>query len=435
MPLNVAAYSQTTDSTYPDSLDKAESRYIGSGTENDPYLIYSEEDLRNIGRAEGWSLDCHYKLMRDLTLEKPPSGQSNWSPIGIDKNNPFTGTFDGNGKTISDMTIVNGSPGAIGLFGYIKGENARVENLGIIDVNIEMDSNYLVGAIAGVIYSGTVRNCYATGNIFGGLVTGGLVGNNSGTIESCYSKVDVTGYIWWGCIVFPMKQGLIETDYPYIYKTYESYIGGLVGIMTDGTIKSSYSMGSLKGDYVGGIVGYMVNSKVHNCYTLTNIDGWIFVGGITGYMKTSVIENCYASGDFIKLCFYPYEMNSEIIGVGTGTVKHCVAIFSNVEQAYGSYSQVSDSYMDKLRDTYKDNYKFDNTVSINNEQEITENVLQIPGFLLKSKEELKEQTTYEDLGWNFSGDNPVWEYKGDYMLPKLVGVGGQDDLLTPYHLM
>ena len=53
MPLDVAAYSQTTDSTYPDSLDKAESRYIGSGTENDPYLIYSEEDLRNIGRAEG----------------------------------------------------------------------------------------------------------------------------------------------------------------------------------------------------------------------------------------------------------------------------------------------------------------------------------------------------------------------------------------------
>lgn len=152
-----------------------------------------------------------------------------------------------------------------------------------------------------------------------------------------------------------MKQGLIETDYPNIYKIYESYIGGLVGIMTDGTIKSSYSMGSLNGDYVGGIVGYMVNSKVHNCYTLTNIDGWIFVGGITGYMKTSVIENCYASGDFIKLCFYPYEMNSEIIGVGTGTVKHCVAIFSNVEQAYGSYSQVSDSYRIKYRDTYKDN--------------------------------------------------------------------------------
>lgn len=63
-------------------------------------------------------------------------------------------------------------------------------------------------------------------------------------------------------------------------------------------------------------------------------------------------------------------MNSKIISVGTGTVKHWVAIFSNVEQAYGSYCQVSDSYMDKLMEIYKDNYKFDNTVPINNESEI-----------------------------------------------------------------
>ena len=56
------------------------------------------------------------------------------------------------------------------------------------------------------------------------------------------------------------------------------------------------------------------------------------------------------------------------------------------------------------------------------------------GIVLKSKEELTTQATYEELGWDFTGPDAVWEFSGDYKLPKLVGVGGQDELITPEHL-
>jgi len=55
-------------------------------------------------------------------------------------------------------------------------------------------------------------------------------------------------------------------------------------------------------------------------------------------------------------------------------------------------------------------------------------------IVFKSKEELTTQATYEELGWDFTGPDAVWEFSGDYKLPKLVGVGGQDELITPEHL-
>lgn len=54
----------------------------GNGTEEDPYLIYSETDLRKIGNDESWTLEKSYKLMVDIILAKPTNGQSNWVPIG-----------------------------------------------------------------------------------------------------------------------------------------------------------------------------------------------------------------------------------------------------------------------------------------------------------------------------------------------------------------
>lgn len=143
----------------------------GRGTVQEPYLIYTEEDLKRIGNDEEWSLDKHYKLMNDIVLEKPKEGESNWRPIGTTEN-PFTGVFDGNGKTISNIIIVSSESNAIGFFGRISGEKTKVEGLGLLNVNINLDDktvrSTIVGTLTGSVFLGTIKDCYSIGNVSGG---------------------------------------------------------------------------------------------------------------------------------------------------------------------------------------------------------------------------------------------------------------------------
>jgi len=167
----------------------------GEGTIESPYLIYTLEDLKRIGNDEEWTLDKHYKMMNDIILEKPKEGENNWSPIG-GFHSAFTGTFDGNGKVISGMVIQNKYTligNDIGLFSVISGKNAKIERLGITDViiNIESKSHVVIGALAGAAKA-TIKDCYSTGYISGGNITGGLIGMFvEGTIEGCYSNANV----------------------------------------------------------------------------------------------------------------------------------------------------------------------------------------------------------------------------------------------------
>ena len=161
----------------------------GKGTEENPYMIYTVEDLRRVGSDEEWSLDKHYKLMNDIILEKPEEGKSNWTPIGGESGKSFTGTFDGNGKTITGMTITSAYGNAIGLFARLTGEKAMIENLGLLDVKIIMDEYDKLewpptGGLVGVNWLGTVRNCYSTGFVsVRTSMLGGLVGLNEGLVD------------------------------------------------------------------------------------------------------------------------------------------------------------------------------------------------------------------------------------------------------------
>jgi len=151
-------------------------------------LIYTEADLRAIDSTN--AVSSHYRLMADIVLtgdndSDPENG--NWMPIGgIDG---FSGTFDGNGHTITGLRInfTYNFPQSMsaGMFGTID-ESGLVENLGLIDANISVGTQG-IGAIAGV-NNGTIRNCFVTGNIGDLAVKGGIAGSNtqSGTIQNCY---------------------------------------------------------------------------------------------------------------------------------------------------------------------------------------------------------------------------------------------------------
>ncbi len=142
-------------------------------------------DVRN-------NLDGDYTLMRDLDEDTAGYSDYNtgngWNPIGT-----FTGTFDGQGRTISDLYIDRGSTNNVGLFGYTD-FGAKITNVGLENINITGDS--LVGGLVGY-NGGGVSDCYSTGSVSGSVDVGGLIGwNDQGSVSSCYSTGSVTGGGW-----------------------------------------------------------------------------------------------------------------------------------------------------------------------------------------------------------------------------------------------
>ena len=142
-----------------------------------------------------------------------------WQPIG-DSSDPFTGKFEGNGFTISNLKINRPDTNYRGLFHFVRRE-AEIANVGLLDVDI-IGGNY-VGGLVGFNSGGTITNSYATGSVAGFFRVGGLVGFNSGTITNSYATSAVTG-----------SGGISSND-----------IGGLVGINNGGTITNSYATGDV----------------------------------------------------------------------------------------------------------------------------------------------------------------------------------------------
>ena len=198
----------------------------GSGKPNDPYLIYTAEQMNAIGTgANDW--DKHFKLMADIDLAAYTGDAFNiigyWVDLDSPDNKPFTGVFDGNGKKISNLTYTSKDANEIGLFGYVSGENAVVKDLGLINPNIDVDAGTgdRVGSLVGYLASGTITNCYVEGgSVSGDEYAGGLLGWNGGRITNCYAVGSVSG---------------------------SAGVGGLVGTNEKGTISNSYSTGRVTG--------------------------------------------------------------------------------------------------------------------------------------------------------------------------------------------
>jgi hypothetical protein len=220
----------------------------GTGTEEDPFLIYTPEELNRIGLSPcEW--DRHFKLVSDIDLSgfDGKAGRPAFNPIGVCTQvweshegqfphvylvgMPFAGVFDGNGHTISHLTLKS-QEGCAGLFGGLRG--GQVKNLGVVDVNIAA----LDGPVGGLVghNSGTVTGCYSTGMVSGDGFAGGLVGYSDSSITYCYSAAVVSGNHAVG--------GLVG------YNRYADY--GEI------SIRSCYSTGTGTGTGgwgVGGLVG------------------------------------------------------------------------------------------------------------------------------------------------------------------------------------
>jgi len=266
----------------------------GRGEPNDPYLIYTAEQLNTIGL-----ITCHwdknFKLMADIDLTVFPG--TSFNIIGS-YDSPFTGVFDGNDHTISNFNFTSTSLSYIGIFGYAS--HCEIKNLRLIDPNVDAGTGAGVGSLVGYLRNGTITNFYVEGgSVAGWTAIGGLVGGNSGTITNCYSTASVTGERRVGGLVgCNYYSGTITNCYSTASVSGELWVGGLVGFIYDynGTINNCYSMGDVSAsrDYVGGLVAYN-GGTISNCYSTASISGDRLIGGLVG-SSSGTITNCFSTG-------------------------------------------------------------------------------------------------------------------------------------------
>jgi hypothetical protein len=279
----------------------------GSGTEADPYIITTVEQLQEMEN----DLTTYYVLGNDIDA----SGTVNWNggtgfvPIGT-----FTGTFDGRGYTITGFYINRPTTNGLALFGGTVG--AEIKNVGMADVDIT--GRMAVGAL--VNYNddnSTICNCWSSGNVRSTYVganvsgVGGLVGSNAdgSFISKCYSTANVTGNDAWqyGGLVGRNIRGSIIVD---CYATGDvsgtHKVGGLVGDNMHGAqggyVARCYSTGKVAGNG-GGLIGYNWKSGVtYDSYWDTKTSGKSSSKGGTGKTTTQMIQqDTFVNWDFVEV--------------------------------------------------------------------------------------------------------------------------------------
>ncbi|MCU0918472.1 MAG: hypothetical protein MUC88_28510, partial [Planctomycetes bacterium] len=155
----------------------------GSGTAQDPYQIATAADLIALGETPT-DYEKHFLLTADIDLDPKLPGRkvfdkaviapdTDAKEIGF-QGTPFTGFFDGNGCTISHVTV--SAKDYVGLFGQLMSA-AKVKDLGLVDVNVTGSG----GNVGGLVGSngGTLSRCYSTGAVSGKSYVGGLAGSGS----------------------------------------------------------------------------------------------------------------------------------------------------------------------------------------------------------------------------------------------------------------
>ncbi len=270
-------------------LDVAPPEFAGGeGSEETPFLIATPKQLSNVRSYLGTEhADKHFKLTANLDLNVAPyNGDVGWEPIG-DYDSPFTGTFDGDEHTVSNLRINRGDTSNVGLFGAAKGATFR--NLTLEGVAILAQSS--VGGLAGVVTErGTptaptkIEDVHLiSGSVSGTSYVGGLVGTLGGS-EIRRSSAD--------CSVSGVDQCM----------------GGLVGLVNasaaaPATISECHAAGNVTasgigaGDSVGGLAGNVFRScTITQSSASGKVTGKARVGGLMG-TNAGEVSRCFATGD------------------------------------------------------------------------------------------------------------------------------------------
>ena len=242
------------------------------------YTVYNADGLMNVAElVNGGKADINIILDKNIDL----TGKD-WTPIGTDYDNAYTGTFDGGGHTITGLTVTTNDQYA-GLFGYLGnfGKFGTVKNV-VMD-GIQITCNHRLGYAGGVAgYSrGTIENCSVSGSVSGTVSVGGVVGaQRDGSITGCSSSATVKGTV---------------------------DVGGVAGqTNSSATLTACYATGNViiemapKKNIAGGsLVGMNAGSSLLACYATGNVTstgsstGYMHIGGFLGNNYANVMTACY----------------------------------------------------------------------------------------------------------------------------------------------
>lgn len=259
------------------------------------YLIKNTKEMQLLNRYP----DAHFKLAGNIDM----SGET-WNPV-----TRFSGTLDGRGYIISNLTINRATQAYVGLFGEVT-SSSKISNITFKDANV-IGENY-TGVLAGTLY-GNVNNVIVTNsNVKGKLNTGGIAGaHQEGTISKCRVDLTVlTGTSEVGGVVGTLNSGTIrevKATVGNIYATSE--VGGLVGKINPSAatyVQSCACETNLSAtSNIGGLVGDIENLssllEIRDSYSLGNIlTGNTNTGGLIGFMRaepsaTLSLENIYTT--------------------------------------------------------------------------------------------------------------------------------------------
>jgi hypothetical protein len=244
----------------------------GAGTEGDPYHIANLDNLYWIA-VDPSRWDKHYIQVADInawdTRYWPDRG---WTPIGLNMDTAFTGTYHGQGHVIDSLFIHRAAADFQGLFGLTVG--AHISNLGVTNTQITGQNG--AGGLAGAVFGTGVSGCYTSGHVTAKAYSGGLAGGVFlCLIDNCYSLAIVTA---------------------------DTGAGGLAGGAETCTLNTCYSAGEVTGSVqVGGLLGYGSGAMANGCFWDRQTSGLDTSAGGTGIttsqMHTLAVLSC-AQWDF-----------------------------------------------------------------------------------------------------------------------------------------
>lgn len=308
----IAGATQGQDSASAANVDVSDLQ--GDGTADDPYVITTATELQAIED----DLTAHYELGDDIDA----SGTAEWNggngfvPIGGGEDSPsFNGSLDGNGYTISGLTIDRPETSWVGLFGYV--DNGEIRDVTLTDATV-IGANATaggrgVGALVGEVAAGTIEGVTATVTIDGNEFVGGVIGtakrdseSNVTTVSDVTLEGTVNGTEFVGGLIGDnnYKSTVTEAEADVTVTGTES-VGGLAGLNT-GTIKNVTTSSSVDGtgDIIGGLVGHNGASTgdIQNADATGAVNGSDHVGGFVGINGPTMVSgdaeifNASASG-------------------------------------------------------------------------------------------------------------------------------------------
>ena len=260
----------------------------GKGTEAEPFVLKTADHL-------AWFRDCVNECntlvcakiaddVKEIDMStvchkadaEKQVAELSWTPIGISFGNKYQGTFDGNGKTISNLYIINAASSSVGFFGYA--EKGSFKNITFDNAKVKSTVDHYTGILAGFGELCIIENIKTLANcsVEGKNGVGGIAGMASGDIGNCENHAMVNG---------------------------ANGVGGIVGDYR-GSGKSiiscaNYGVVTGTGNSVGGIAGDFGSGTIQNCANYCDITGADIVGNLIGDGSICNLNNVLGTGNVI----------------------------------------------------------------------------------------------------------------------------------------